>query len=97
MVFVLIKQGRYPEALAHFEESYAIAKSLDMKKNIGLSLIDRANALWRLGRYDEARAALSEASPIAERPDAAKDLSAGYYLAVARMALSERQFPEAPC
>ena len=92
---LFIKQGRYPDALGHFEESYGIAKSLGVQKNVGLSLTDRANALWRLGRYDEARAALSEASSIAEHPDAAKNLSSAYYLALARMALSERRFAEA--
>ena len=92
---LFIKQGRYPEALPHLQESYAIARSLDMKKNVVLSLIDRANACWRLGRYEEARAALSEASPTAAQTDAARDLSTPYYLAAARMALSERQFAEA--
>jgi len=92
---LFIKQGRYPEALPHLQESYAIAKSLDMKKNLVLILIDRANAFWRLGRYADAQAALSEAAPVAERPDALRDLSAVYYLAAARLALSERQFPEA--
>lgn len=92
---LFIKRGRYPEALSHFEESYKIAKSLGTKKNVGLTSTDRANALWRLGRYDEARAALYEASTIAERPDAPKNLVAPYSLAIARMALSERKFPEA--
>jgi tetratricopeptide (TPR) repeat protein len=92
---LFIRQGRYPEALSRFEESYKIAVSLGTEKNIGLTLTDRANALWRLGRYDEARAVFREASPIAERPDAAKNLSGPYYLAIARMALTERQLPEA--
>ena len=92
---LFIRQGRYPEALGHFAGSYAIAKSLGVQKNVGLSLTDRANALWRLGRYAEARAALGEASSVAERPDAAKNLSSAYYLAIARMALSERRFAEA--
>ena len=92
---LFIKQGRYPEALPHVMESYAIAKSVEMKKNVILTLIDRANALWRLGRYDEARAALSEASTSAEHPDAPRDLAAAYYLAAARLAFSERHFPEA--
>jgi hypothetical protein len=92
---LFIRQGKYPEALSHFEESYKIARTLGTEKNIGLTLTDRANALWRLGRYEEARAALGEASPIAERPDAARNLSGPYHLAIARMALSERQFPEA--
>ncbi|HAF22087.1 MAG TPA: hypothetical protein DCK93_04105 [Blastocatellia bacterium] len=92
---LFIREGRYPESISHFEESYKLAKSLGNKKNLGLSLTDRANALWRMGRYAEARAALSEASAIAERPDAAKHLSSLYYVAMARLALSERRFPEA--
>ena len=40
-------------------------------------------------------AALAQASSIAEQPNASKSLSAWYSLAVARMALSQRQFPEA--
>ncbi|MDQ2975957.1 MAG: tetratricopeptide repeat protein [Acidobacteriota bacterium] len=92
---LFVRQGKYPEALGHFQESYEIAKSLGSQKNIGLTLTDRANALWRLGRYDEARAALTEASTLAERADAAKNLSYGYYLALARLALSERRFAEA--
>ena len=92
---VLFKQGRYPEALEHLEKSGAIAKSLKTIKNIGLTSIERANALWRLGRYDEARVALNEAAPIAELPNAAKNLSTAYYLALARLALTQRQFGEA--
>jgi serine/threonine protein kinase/ATP/maltotriose-dependent transcriptional regulator MalT len=92
---IFIKQGRYPDALAHFDASYDIAKSLGVQKNVGLSLTDRANALWRLGRYNEARAALGQASTIAEDPNAAKNLSSEYYLAMARLALSERRFADA--
>jgi tetratricopeptide (TPR) repeat protein len=92
---LFVRQGKYPEALGHFQEGYEIFKSLGSQKNIGLTLTDRANALWRLGRYDEARAALTEASTLAERADAAKNLSYGYYLALARMALSERRFAAA--
>jgi tetratricopeptide (TPR) repeat protein len=92
---LLIRQGRHPEALDHFEKCYQIARSLGIKKNIALTLAQRANALWHLGRYDEARAALSEAAPVAAREDAPKNLSANYFMAMARMALSERQFPEA--
>jgi serine/threonine protein kinase/Tfp pilus assembly protein PilF len=92
---LFVRLGKYPEALGHFQESYQLAKSLGSQKNIGLSLSDRANALWRLGRYDEARAALTEASTLAEPPEAAKNLSYGYYMALARLALSERRFAEA--
>jgi tetratricopeptide (TPR) repeat protein len=92
---LLTNQGRYPEALPHFEESYGLAKSLGQQKSEGLSLINRANVLWRLGRYSEARAALEQASAIAQQPDANKEISSWFYLAWARIALSERRLPEA--
>lgn len=92
---LLIKRGRHQEALQQFEQSYEIAQSLGIKKSMVMIPIHRANALWRLGRYDEARKALSDAAPVADREDAPKNLSATYYLALARMALSERHFPEA--
>jgi tetratricopeptide (TPR) repeat protein/predicted Ser/Thr protein kinase len=92
---LFIREGRYTEALNHLDASYALARSLDMKKNVALIAIDRSNAWWRLGQYDQARAALDEAGEIGNQPDAPKNVSAAYYLARARMALSERRFPEA--
>jgi tetratricopeptide (TPR) repeat protein len=89
---IFVRQGKYPDALHHFETSYAIAKDVGDKRNIGLSLIDRANALWRLGNYAAARAMLAEISSIIK---STSDLNPAYYLAMARIALSERQFPEA--
>lgn len=87
--------ARYPEALTNIDESYSIAKSLGNQKDIALSLTLRANVLWRLGRYEEARASLAQASSFAEQANASKSMSAWYSLAIARMALSQRQFPEA--
>jgi serine/threonine protein kinase/Tfp pilus assembly protein PilF len=92
---LFIRQGKYPDALSHFEASYTIAKSVGDRNNIGFSLVDRANALWRLGRYDDARAILPEAATIAEGADATRNFAPAYYLAMAQMALSQRQFPEA--
>ena len=92
---LFIKQGKYSEALVHLEQNYRISKSLGVPKNVAWSLADYANALWRLGHYDEARAALREASSLAEHPDAPRNMSAWYYLALARMFLSERRFEEA--
>jgi serine/threonine protein kinase/Tfp pilus assembly protein PilF len=92
---VLLRRCRHPEAIQHFEESYKIATSLGTKKNVIVSLINRASPLWHLGRYEEARLALKEAAPIAESKDAPKNLSAVYYLTLARMASSQRHFPEA--
>jgi len=93
--YVFLTLARYPEALTHTDESYSISKSLGNQKDIGLSLVMRANVLWRLGRYDEAQTSLAQASSIAEQANAGKNLSAWYSLAMARMALSRRQFPEA--
>lgn len=88
-------QGRYPEALTKFEESYAIAKSMKDEKGLGLCLVNRVNALVRLGRLDEARPLLAEASLPAQRPNAGKNLTAGFYLSEARMALHEGTWSQA--
>ena len=93
VVYTLL--ARYPEALTNIDQSYSIAKSLGNQKDIGLSLTLRANVLWRLGRYHEAEESLEQASSIAEQPSLSKSLSAWYSLAAARMALSQRDFPEA--
>ena len=95
IAFTFVNQGRYPEALQHFSESCAIAKSLHDEKNTGLCLINRANTLGKLGLYPEAEAALSEASPIAQKPNAARNLVAGFSLFTARLALSRRNWKEA--
>ena len=92
---LLMRQGRHPEALKHLEQCYEISKSLGLKKYVATSLVHRANALWRLGHYDDARNALNEMSSFALQPDAPRNVSALYHLALARMALSERRFPEA--
>ncbi|HYU98643.1 MAG TPA: tetratricopeptide repeat protein [Pyrinomonadaceae bacterium] len=92
---LLLRRCRHPEAIQHFDESYKIAKSLGTKKSLIFSLIDRANALWHLGRYDEAHLALEEAAPVAASDDAPGNLSAIYYLTLARIAFTQRRFPEA--
>jgi len=95
IALLLIRQGRYPEALGHSDETFKIATKLGARKFAALSQVDRANALWRLGRYDDARTALAEAAAVAEKPDAARDLASHYFLAPARIALSERRFSDA--
>ncbi len=92
---IRLAQGRYPDALRHFEESYKIGKALGIQKTVSVNLLNRANTLWRLGRFDEARTALDEASAVAENAQAAKNISASYYLARSRVALSEGRLPEA--
>ncbi|HLN97655.1 MAG TPA: tetratricopeptide repeat protein [Pyrinomonadaceae bacterium] len=92
---LLTRRGRYPEALQQFEESNQTARTLGLNKNVISTLIHRAGALARLGRYDEAHTALSEAAQVADREDAPRNLSALYSMALARIALSQRQLAEA--
>jgi tetratricopeptide (TPR) repeat protein/predicted Ser/Thr protein kinase len=92
---LFIRQGRYPEALEHLDESYKIAKSVGNPKNTALSLTDRANALWRLGRSEDAQGALREAAAFAEASDAPANISASYYVVLARLALSQDRWPDA--
>jgi tetratricopeptide (TPR) repeat protein/predicted Ser/Thr protein kinase len=91
----LASQARYPEALTHFDQSYAIAKALPGDKDEALSLTNLANAYWALGRYEDADRYLGEAAKIAERPEAGKNMAAWFYLASAQMALSELDWPKA--
>ncbi|HEV7743566.1 MAG TPA: protein kinase [Pyrinomonadaceae bacterium] len=92
---LLLKWSRHPEALQHFDETYRIARLQGMKRNVYLSLINRASSLWHLGRYDEARRALDEAAPFATQAETAPALAANYFITLARIAMSERHFPEA--
>lgn len=87
--------GRYPEAIKYLDDYYAIAKSSNSKKEIGLGQINRAAALWPMGRYDEAKRALDEVAPMVTQDSAAKNLAAGYYLVAAKMALSQQNWAEA--
>lgn len=92
---LLLRWSRHPEALQHFDETYRIARSQGLKRNVYLSLIDRASSLWHLGRYEDARLALSEAAPFANQPETSPRMAANYFITAARMAMSERNFPEA--
>jgi hypothetical protein len=65
------------------------------EKNMGLSLLNRANTLGRLGRTDQARSLISEASSIAKKPNAARNLTALFYLYEAQAALRELNWLEA--
>jgi serine/threonine protein kinase/Tfp pilus assembly protein PilF len=90
--FTLIRQEQYAEALENFRQNYIINKSLGDRSGVSNSLINQSNMLWQLGRYDEARAKLAEALPTASED---KSQLAEIHLINARMAMSERRFPEA--
>jgi len=89
-------QELYPEAVAHFDESYRINTSLGARVGMGWDRANRANALWPLGRYEEARAALDEAYSIAAEPDAGFKSQLAYVeLIGAQMAFSQGKRAEA--
>ncbi len=91
---VQMNQAHYPEALKHFEDSYALAQASKSEDIIGLSQTNRANALWNLGRYGEAKLLLDAVSATVTQPTG-KSFAYWFYLSSARMALSERKFDEA--
>ena len=70
---LLANQEQYSEALRHFDKSYEINKSLNVRLYVGYSAMQRASVLWQIGRYEEAIAALDEASATASGPDGANN------------------------
>jgi tetratricopeptide (TPR) repeat protein/tRNA A-37 threonylcarbamoyl transferase component Bud32 len=96
IAMVLYEEERYTEALARYDESYAINNSLGIRVNLAYNLLYRGNLLWRLGRYDEARTALGQASELASQPAGTiKPLLVDVTLREAQLALSQRRLPEA--
>jgi len=90
------EQERYPEAIAHLDESYKINSLLGAKKDQGYDQMNKGSYLWRLGRYQEARQALDLAYSIANRPEASlKAVLAWVDLTSAQLALSQLNFAEA--
>jgi serine/threonine protein kinase len=87
--------GRFTEALPHFEQNLAIAKSLNQEKDIGLALIHLANVCWQLGRFDDARKFLAETTYIVEKPDPAKNVVAFFHVTSAHLAFSEGSWDDA--
>lgn len=88
------QQERYPEALEHLDQSYAINERLNAMRDMGYDQMNRGAFLWQLGRYDEARSALSLASSIAEK-GGFKPVLAWVDLVNSQMSLSQRRFDDA--
>lgn len=93
---LLSYQEKFPQALAHFEESYRIDTALKVNTRIGYDLLNRGNVLWQLGRYDEAQDALDQAASWATQPEGQnKQLLAWVLLFNAQMSLSRQSFDDA--
>jgi tetratricopeptide (TPR) repeat protein len=87
MGVLLMEMERYPEALAHFDESRRVGAPLDSVTEV--DFVHSGGVLWRLGRYEEAREALRSALSLARK--SAADTTVIHLLA-AQMALSERDY-----
>jgi tetratricopeptide (TPR) repeat protein/tRNA A-37 threonylcarbamoyl transferase component Bud32 len=92
---VLALQEKYPQALNHYRESIAAARTLSNQLLLNYSLLNQANALWRLGRYNEAREALGQVTGAGEQIVGGKELLAVADAAEASLSVSQRRFPEA--
>jgi tetratricopeptide (TPR) repeat protein len=93
---LLSNQEQYSEALRHFDKSYEINRSLNVRLYVGYSAMKRASVLWQIGRYEDAIAALDEASAIASDPDGVnKQLLAAISVISALLELSKLHHREA--
>ena len=93
---VLIEQEKYPQALQRYDEARAIYQSVNSRLKLAFAETNRANILWRLGRTDEAKKLLDEGVATAGQSQGDfKQLIPIFRLTLARIALSERNFPDA--
>lgn len=92
----LFHQEKFSDALAHYDKSFELSKSLGIEQKIGYSLLSRGQILWNLGRYKESREALDSAEKIAADPESGdKQLLAWTHLVRAQSDLSENNFKSA--
>lgn len=93
---VLSRQNRSAEAVRHYLEAIAIAKSLPDNTLLSYSLLNIGDSLWQLGRYEDAEQYLSqlvEMSQARQPPDS--DMLTRVALVQAAMDLSRRRFTDA--
>ncbi|HEX8150262.1 MAG TPA: protein kinase [Pyrinomonadaceae bacterium] len=93
---VLSAQGKYPQALKHYEDSASYAKTMRNQSLLSHSLLHQANAHWALGHYEEAGrlfGQLTGADP--QTLGVTKDFPAYVQNAQAEMELSRRHYREA--
>ncbi len=71
---VLFQQGKWPDALVHYERYYEIAASINDRSGVGTALINRIKVLAVLGRYEAAGEMLHQAESQAAQPGSASAL-----------------------
>ena len=89
-------QERFTEAIAQYEESYQINKSLGLDPKISYDLYNKGKLLWQIGNYTVARETLKQAADAASSPGGInKQLLAWIHVTTAQMFLSELNYDEA--
>jgi len=88
---VSLLQGRYPDALKHFQAALSAGSGQGNPLNTAYTRLNLASAHWRLGRYAEAERIINEIGALdaAKSNRALRSFLAQSHLA---MALSRRQF-----
>ena len=87
-------QGRFREAIGHYEHSYTIDKATNYRNGIGVALRGKAASFWRLGDYNAAHQQFQEAMAIAKEQDL-KDDTADILIEQVKMSLSREDIAEA--
>jgi tetratricopeptide (TPR) repeat protein len=92
---VLFQQGRWPNALVHYERFYEIATSIKDRSGAGTALVNRAKVLRALGRYEDAGELLRQAETRAAQPGSSSTMPTLIARELAEIALSRGLFQEA--
>jgi tetratricopeptide (TPR) repeat protein len=92
--FLLDDQGRFREAIQHFERSYTINRSMNDRNGMGVAALGKATSLWMLGDYDGSLPPFQEAAAIAQDQDL-KDLRASILTERVKLSLSRQDLAAA--
>jgi len=65
---VLFQQGKWPDALVHYQRYYENATSIKDRPGTGTALVNRAKVLRAVGRYEDAGELLRQAESLAAQP-----------------------------
>jgi tetratricopeptide (TPR) repeat protein len=91
---ILSRQGRYPEALTHFETSKALYTAIGLHNGIVISSLNTASMIWSLGRYSEARTLLDQVLKSESSPKGSRELVVASGVEIADATLSQNNFAE---
>ena len=92
--FLFEDQGRFREAMQHFERSYTINGSRNDRNGMGVAALGKATSLWQLGAYEASLQPFQEAATIAEDLDL-KNLRASILTERVKLSLSRQDIAAA--